>query len=67
MPEEDNIILVQFETCATCRFFVPEQTLCRRYPPTVFIMGGDMNGVRSQSFFPPASDNMWCGEWSRRT
>lgn len=61
----------QGESCENCRYFLitePDKELnreriCRRYPPTVFIM--QQNGqVVSRSFFPAAVERMWCGEWA---
>lgn len=59
------------ESCENCRYFLktePNQELqreriCRRFPPMVFLVQ-QAGQTMTRSFFPPAVENMWCGEWS---
>ena len=62
------------KTCATCRYFVSnegEQSQCRRYPPTAFVlprpmkmMSGETMGLVPVSAYPPVSRDHGCGEYA---
>jgi hypothetical protein len=70
----------QIECCANCRFYLDsmsiaqkgKQGFCRRYPPTVFVLGmqqtivGKAPSTVTQSNFPPMAANGWCGDFALR-
>ncbi len=54
--------------CETCRFYLADEKLCRRYPPQVIAWKNpkpkNLNDeiiIRSQ--FPVMMPAGWCGEW----
>ena len=62
--------------CGNCRFFsqrgASKAGVCRRYPPTVHIvgmrpnpMGGDPTPVISV-YWPEVVSEVWCGEWATK-
>lgn len=58
--------------CGTCLFFFhpnphQEAGLCRRYPPTVLLVGiqpgpDNQPAALTQSGYPPMMPGGWCGE-----
>jgi hypothetical protein len=59
------------KTCASCRFAQPHgdpgQRVCKRFPPTPYIMGADQLGRPMQlNVFPAVGMNDTCGEWTER-
>lgn len=49
-------------TCTFCDMKKPEDTFCRRYPPTLVVIGAEI-----RRFFPavhPVLD--WCGEYKAK-
>lgn len=74
-----EIAALPTECCATCRFYLMVNTLCRRYPPVVLVSrtrqplkptklddGAEVRVTSLsdwQSVFPPIAPNGWCGEF----
>lgn len=56
-------------SCGSCSYFYSEKTTgcCRKAPPVVFILGVQPSPQGPQaiinSFWPPVSKAMWCGEY----
>ena len=53
------------DSCGNCKYMleVGLDAYCRRYPPTVFLVGNE-GQIRSQ--YPPTQNHMWCGEFVQR-
>jgi hypothetical protein len=63
------------DKCQSCKFWIPAEDLladgtrnglCRRYPPSVqaFVSKDVAGQFTTHSFFPPMSENGWCGEFA---
>lgn len=61
------------ECCLSCRFYLMDSGICRRYPPTVVggvsdkktLKGADCH-IEWSHAFPKMHPQGWCGEWSWR-
>lgn len=55
-------------SCASCHFFTDAEEkggICRRYPPQVMIVPGQLVGqVQPANLFPAVSKTHWCGEYA---
>jgi hypothetical protein len=57
------------EACMSCRFYMMQEGVCRRYPPTqtvtaMYNKGGERVHDR-MSLFPQMQPNGWCGEYQQ--
>jgi hypothetical protein len=62
------------EQCSNCTFVldVPDPVngvvnYCRRFPPTTMLIGHNQIGPVSNTIYPAVQENMWCGEYQRRS
>lgn len=77
----DAILDMQIECCGNCKFFQDstsvalkgKQGFCRRYPPTVAVVGVQPSGIVgrppttiTQSNWPPVTPSLSCGEFKNR-
>jgi hypothetical protein len=56
------------DSCATCRFYMLIDGVCRRYPPQPLVTktGRESSSTVAQEWrgvFPPMLPGGWCGEW----
>lgn len=49
--------------CATCKHYLATTSVCRRYPPQVYVGYDREGGAIAHQRFPKASGEMLCGEW----
>lgn len=64
------------QQCNSCRFIHREgdgDYVCRRHPPTAWLMGEPLPpprvgqiGFKVRSAFPVINREFWCGEWQAR-
>lgn len=54
--------------CSACHYFTSADEkggICRRYPPQVLIVPGQLVGqFQPANLFPAVSKNHWCGEYA---
>jgi len=62
------------EACSNCSFVldVPDPinglvNYCRRFPPTINFIGINEHGPVTSTSYPAVQENMWCGEYQRRS
>jgi len=62
--------LTILQSCGNCRYWMRGEDqsqqnigICRRWPPTPFILEARGDQVKVRSEFPPMKDVGWCGEW----
>ena len=55
-------------SCSACLYFSTADDkggICKRYPPQVMIVPGDLVGqFRPANLFPAVSKDAWCGEYA---
>lgn len=49
--------------CASCKYYLKSDALCRRFPPLVIAAPRPDGQVNIIACFPPMQPIGWCGEW----
>lgn len=57
---DDQRMHLQSILCEHCRFYDLDNTVCRRYPPTMICINGELKKV-----WTPMARHSWCGEFKR--
>ena len=59
------------EQCGACRYAMTDpqdlsMIFCRRYPPTVQVLGMQNGSVSKATSYPQVTRQGWCGEFASR-